>query len=204
METSGPGFWDQGVLTVTGLNSIPMIASLEIKDLPLNDLFLFFSTGGLFINAIAATHNVYGALNPTTRSFQSILKPLSRLGPYLVHTLSMILWLHAQPEILYTELLIPFACFWGITFAHHVGLLIIAHLTKAKFPDWYRHPLLLLSILGAVDANILRALGRVSYGHGNHQMIKWTVGACLISSLMVYTHFVWEVVGDICEFYNIK
>lgn len=33
---TGPEFWDNGVLTITGLNSIPQIAALHLKDLPLN------------------------------------------------------------------------------------------------------------------------------------------------------------------------
>lgn len=166
-------------------------------------MFLVFSTGGLFINVLTSTRNVYRSLPPSSRS---ILKPLSRLFPYLLHTTSMLLWLRAQPEILHTELLIPFTIFWGISFAHHVGLLILAHLTKDRFPIWWSHALLLLSILGSVDANWERIGGSGSKGwaHANHERVVWTVGVCVAVSIGVYAHFVIDVVGDICDFYNIK
>ena len=199
----GPSFWDQGVVTLSGLNSIPLVAALKIKDLPLNDLFMILSTIGLLVNILTSTSNVYHSLPASTRTYSSIYKPLTRLFPYAVHTIAMISWLAAQEEILHTTLLIPFFIFWGITFAHHVGLLILSHLTKAPFPSLYKHPLLLLSILGSLDANAWR-VGRSSLGHEDHESVKWTVVGGVVVATFVYGHFVWEVVGDICEFYDIK
>lgn len=41
----------------------------------------------------------------------------------------------------------------------------------------------------------------VQRGEGSHRVV---VAICLVVALGVYAHFVWEVVGDICEFYDIK
>lgn len=164
---------------------------------------MIFSTLGLLVNILNSTMNVYHSLPAATRTPSSILKPLTRLIPYALHTLSMTVWLAAQQEILHTTLLIPFFIFWGITFAHHVGLLILAHLTKSPFPASWKHPLLLLSMLGAMDANASR-FGYRSFGHGDHESVKWTVSMCVVAATVVYGHFVWEVVGDICEFYDMK
>lgn len=190
------------MLTVSGLNSIPFIGELKIKDLPMNDLFMILSTVGLLVNILTSTMNVYRSL-PASRTPSSILRPLTRLFPYALHTLSMVIWLSAQCEILHTTLLIPFFIFWGITFAHHVGLLILAHLTKAPFPSAWKHPLLVLSVLGTIDANATK-FGFTSFGHADHQAVKYTVSACVFVATIVYGHFVWEVVGDICEFYDMK
>lgn len=169
----------------------------------MNDLFMILSTIGLLVNILTSTSNVYHSLPSATRTYSSIFKPLTRLFPYAVHTLTMTSWLAAQPEILHTTLLIPFFIFWGITFAHHVGLLILSHLTKAPFPSLWKHPLLVLSIIGSLDANAER-FGKESWAHGNHEKVKWTVVTGVVVATVVYAHFVWEVVGDICDFYDMK
>mgnify|MGYP001576628639 FL=1 len=91
--------------------------------------------------------------------------------------------------------------FWGIAFAHHVGLLILAHLTKSPFPAIWKHPLLILSVLGSVDANAYRVGGWESVVRG-HEM--WVVGASVAVAVAVYAHFVTDVIGDICEYFDIK
>ena len=72
------------------------------------------------------------------------------------------LWL-ASPSInnsaiLHTHLFLPFACAWGLQFAHTVGRMILAHITKGNFPLWDN--MWLLSIVGAVDAHLPTLLGR--------------------------------------------
>lgn len=198
---TGPSFWDQGILSVTHLNSLPIIS--HFKDLPMNDLFLIMSTIGLFFNILSSTHNVYLSLPPASRKLSSLISPLSRLSPWLIHTTAMVIWLSTAPDILHSTLLIPFVLFWGLSFAHHVGLLILAHLTASPFPSVWKHPLLILSVLGAVDSHLedLTGVKGVQRGEGSHRVV---VAICLVVALGVYAHFVWEVVGDICEFYDIN
>ncbi|GAA6037966.1 hypothetical protein JCM8097_009513 [Rhodosporidiobolus ruineniae] len=199
----GPQFWDTGVLSLLGVHPSdhPILSSLpfRIKDLPLNDLFLTFSAIGLVFNIVSATHNVYLSLPAKSRNPTHLLKPLSRLSPWVVHTAAMLTWLHARESLLLrTTLFHPFALFWGLSFAHHVQILILAHLTKSTFPSVYKHPLLLLSILGALDARVFRIV------QTTEERTHDTVLACLAVAFVVYGHFVWEVVGDICAFYDIN
>ncbi|GAA5892588.1 hypothetical protein JCM5296_006169 [Sporobolomyces johnsonii] len=208
---TGPEFWDTGVLTLLGLSSSSSpLSSLpfRVKDLPLNDLFLVFSAIGLVFNIVTATHNVYLSLpSSSSRTPLSLIRPLSRLSPWVVHTAAMLAWLHAkEPALLRTPLFIPFAAVWGITFAHHVQLLILAHLTKSRFPAAWKHPLLLVSVLGAIDANAGTLFGVEggSWIQKDDERVKHTVLACFALAVIVYAHFVWEVVGDICAFYDIN
>ena len=170
-------------------------------------MFLCFSTIGLVFNIITATHNVYLSLPASSRTPSSILKPLSRLSPWIIHTTAMLTWLYAKEStLLRTTLFIPFAFTWGLSFAHHVQLLILAHLTKSKFPAAWKHPLLMLSILGSLDANKSRIFGgsSSSWIQSTEERTKNTVLVCLGLALIVYSHFVYEVIGDICAFYDIK
>lgn len=205
LVSTGPQFWDTGVLTLFGLSSSDF--PFPVKNLPLNDLFLVFSAIGLVFNIITATKNVYHSLPAASRSPASILKPLSRLSPWVLHTTAMMSWLYAKEStLLRTTLFIPFAFTWGLSFAHHVQLLILAHLTKSKFPAAWKHPLLLVSILGSLDANKSRIFGgsSESWIQTTEERTRNTVLVCLALALLVYSHFVYEVVGDICAFYDIK
>ncbi|GAA6019480.1 hypothetical protein JCM10207_001403 [Rhodosporidiobolus poonsookiae] len=198
----GPQFWDTGILSLFGFNPAahPFLANLpfRVKDLPLNDFFLCFSAIGLAFNIVSAFHNVYLSLPVASRSPIHLFKPLTRLSPWLLHTFAMDSWLHARESLLLrTTLFIPFTLFWGVSFAHHVQLLILAHLTKSPFPSAWKHPLLLLSVLGAADA-------RLRIVQTTDERTHNAVLACLGVALVVYAHFVWEVIGDICAFYDIN
>ena len=50
---------------------------------------------------------------------------------------------------------------------------------------------------GALDA-------KRGYVQGNLASEETVIGGCLAFSALVYGHFVWEVIGDICEFYDIN
>ncbi|GAA6051633.1 hypothetical protein JCM3770_001203 [Rhodotorula araucariae] len=198
----GPEFWDTGIFTLLGIDAAanPILSALpfHVKNLPLNDCFLLFSAVGLFFNIVSATHNVYLSLPAKSRNLATLVRSVTRLTPWVVHTAAMVSWLHAREDLLLrTTLFFPFALFWGISFAHHVQLLILAHLTKSPFPAAWKHPLLILSVLGAVDA-------RLGLVQTSHERVKHVVLACLALAIVVYGHFVWEVIGDICAFYDIN
>ncbi|GAA5868711.1 hypothetical protein JCM8547_003791 [Rhodosporidiobolus lusitaniae] len=198
----GPEFWDTGLLTLLGIhpstNSFLSSLPFRVKDLPINDFFLVFSAIGLAFNIVSATHNVYLSLPAESRTPLNLIKPLTRLSPWLIHTAAMVSWLHARESLLLrTTLFLPFAIFWGLSFAHHVQILILSHLTKSPFPSVWKHPLLLLSILGAVDA-------RVGIVQTSDERTHNALLACVGIAALVYAHFVWEVVGDICAFYDIN
>lgn len=94
----------------------------------------------------------------------------------------MVSWLWSREALLLrTTLFLPFALFWGIAFAHHVQLLILAHLTKSPFPAAWKHPLLILSALAAADA-------RVGLVQTSDERVKQTVLVCLGLGVVVYAH----------------
>lgn len=162
------------------------------------DLFLSLSTVGLLVNIFTSAHNVLRSL-PPPHSPTSLLTPLTRLTPWVLHTLFQVLWLALLPSsfLLSRPSLLAFLVFWGTAFAHHVGLLILAHLTKSEFPAAWKHPLLALSALGALDA-------WGGWVQSSERATERVVLAAVVLAALVYAHFVVDVVGDICEFYNIK
>lgn len=157
-----------------------------------------FSAVGLLCNIYAALQNIYVALPAETRTLGSLFKPLTRLSPFVAHTLAMLAWVHAREQLLLrTTLFIPLALFWGIASAHHVQLVILAHLTKSPFPSALYHPLVLVSVVAAVDAH-------VGVFQSSDERVKQAVLGCLAVGFVIYSHFVYEVIGDICAFYDIK
>lgn len=198
----GPGFWDTGVLSFFGLhpstNSFLASLPFHVKDLPINDLFLCFSSVGLLFNIYAALKNIYVAMPAESRTLSSLVKPLTRLSPFIAQTFAMLGWIHARERLLLrTTLFIPLALFWGIASAHHVQLVILAHLTKSSFPSALYHPLVLLTVVAALDA-------RFQIFQTTDERVKQAVLGCLAIAFLVYSHFVWEVIGDICRFYDIN
>lgn len=88
--------------------------------------------------------------------------PLLYLLPFPVSVALQGFWLsHPSVEesaIIYSDALVPFLCAWGLQFAHQVGRMILAHVTKTDFPYW--DSLWIWSFIGAVDANLPRLIGR--------------------------------------------
>jgi ethanolaminephosphotransferase len=97
--------------------------------------------------------NVYRA---RASSGQSVLSPLLYLLPFPTTCLIHAAWLASSATsahfagIVDSSLLLPFLCSWGLQFAHTVGRMILAHVTKQPYPlwDW----MWLWSIVGAFDA----------------------------------------------------
>ena len=93
---------------------------------------------------------------------RSAWRPLLCLVPFIGTATLQVLWL-AHPTynnntILHSPLLIPFLCFWGLQFASQVGKIILAHLIRSKFSLFDK--MWILSIIGALDANLPWLLGR--------------------------------------------
>ena len=95
-------------------------------------------------------------------SGESPLRPLLHLLPFPVTAAIQIFWLSAphysRSAIIESPLFLPFLCTWGLQFAHQVGRMILAHLTKQPFPPG--DALWLMSVLGAIDANMPLLFGR--------------------------------------------
>ncbi|KAG6818373.1 hypothetical protein H0H93_005495 [Arthromyces matolae] len=153
----GPSFWDQKILTVTHLEHIPWISKLP--NLPLNESFMVFGAFGLAFNIISSYANVRRAMKSAGKP---TIRPLLLLLPFVVAAAIQISWL-AQPSynnsaIINSPNFVPFLCAWGLQFAHQVGRMILAHVTSTPFPTW--DWIWIWSIIGAVDANLPRIIGR--------------------------------------------
>ena len=115
---------------------------------------------GLFFNVATSYGNVYAAC---ARAGKNVARPLLYLLPFPFTVVLYMSWLtpwkpvvlpsssanpldvagtienktsDAEFSIINSELLVPFICAWGAEFAHQVGKMILAHVTKSPFPVW--------------------------------------------------------------------
>lgn len=186
----GPIFWDRGILNVTGLAKIDVVADkLARFNLPLNDTFLVFALFGLMGNIAGSYGNVVQARKARK---QSTLTPLLGLAPLLLQIGANIAWIRANSAYILVDprALLPFLAFWGISFAYNVGLLIVAHVTKAPFPYW--NIAIVWSVLGAIDANLTMPV--VQTNPANQLAVIW---ASLAFSAVLYLHFCHNVITTI-------
>lgn len=188
----GPLFWDRGILNVTGLAKVGVVKEkLGRFNLPLNDAFLAFALVGLVANIVGSYSNVVAARRARK---QSVVTPLLGLTPLVVQIVANLAWINANRAFILADprALLPFLSYWGITFAYNVGLLIVAHVTKAAFPYW--NVGIVWSVLLAVDANL-----PMSYLQTDPEMQLKVIWASLAVAGVVYVHFCHNVVTTITE-----
>ncbi|CDU24592.1 related to EPT1-sn-1,2-diacylglycerol ethanolamine-and cholinephosphotransferase [Sporisorium scitamineum] len=188
----GPLFWDRGILNVTGLAKFDIVKdNLSRFNLPLNDAFLTFALFGLLSNIVGSYSNVVAARRARK---QSALTPLLGLTPLIVQIAANCFWINANRAFILADprALLPFLSYWGITFAYNVGLLIVAHVTKAPFPYW--NVAIVWSVVLAVDANLAR-----SYLQVDPETQLRVIWASLAAAGVLYLHFCWRVITTITE-----
>lgn len=89
----------------------------------------------------------------------SLLPHTSPAPPPLPAGLAPLSPAQAPAYVLHSALFVPFLCAWGAQFAHQVGRMILAHVTKrAEMPAW--EGLWVLTALGALDAWLPVLTGR--------------------------------------------
>lgn len=188
----GPLFWDRGILNVTGLAKIDLISEkLANYNLPLNDAFLTFGLFGLAGNVAGSYSNVIAARRERK---QSALTPLFGLVPLVLQITANCYWIIANRAFILSEprALLPFLAFWGITFAYNVGLLIVAHVSKAPFPYW--NVAIVWSVVCAIDANL-----PTSYIQTNAHVQLNVIYASLAFASGLYLHFCHNVITTITK-----
>jgi len=197
----GPSFWDQGILTVFGLDKVKWISE-AVPNVGLNVTFLLIGGAGLAFNIVTSYSNVYKSRR---KSGQSPFTPLLYLLPFPATVLLQILWLShpnvGDSAIIYSESLVPFLCAWGLTFARQVGRIILAHVTKTEFPAldsaW------IWSAIGALDVNLPRILGRPPIIQTTPMRLHLFVLATLAISLASYGRFATLVITEITEYLGV-
>ncbi|CAD6977284.1 unnamed protein product [Tilletia controversa] len=200
----GPTFWDQGILNVTGLAKIDGVQKVFARfNVPLSEAFLIFGAIGLAFNVVASYSNVLAAVSKkrqqagksaASASAGSSLKPLLGLLPLLVQIAGNTVWVTAQKQQIMVDghAFIPFLSYWGIAFAYNVGLLIVAHVTKAPFPYW--NAAAVWSVIGAIDASLPTPLLQSTPGR-----VRATVYVSLFAAFVLYGHFCYHVITTITK-----
>ncbi|KAG9313835.1 hypothetical protein JVU11DRAFT_4600 [Chiua virens] len=197
----GPSFWDQRLLTFTRLDAIPRIVEV-VPDIGLNEAFMVFAAFGLAFNIVSSYWNVWKAMRSTGKS---ILKPLISLLPFIVSVSLLVLWL-LHPSfhnftILQSPLFLPFMCAWGLQFAHHVGEMILSHVTNTPFPWW--NLMWIWNAIGVFDAHLPNLLHRTSIIQSTPKRTAIFVYLTLAVSFLIYARFCILVIRDITEYLGI-
>ncbi|POW13395.1 hypothetical protein PSTT_03775, partial [Puccinia striiformis] len=212
----GPPFWDQGILTLLGLGSIPILNNWGL-DFPLNKLSLAFAICSLGSNILGRCvgrllflrQNQLGSINVgsyysyvnVVRSNQgkksSSAKTLLGFNQSIMASLTT----HSnEPHLL------PFMVYY-LSFAYLVGLLIVSHILKAPevFPYW--NVLLGWSLIGFADSYInILTFGLVKqplFQKSEAGVVKFIWFSILLAGL-VYAYFVTDVVLDVCDYCGIN
>ncbi|KAN0061425.1 hypothetical protein ACQY0O_006272 [Thecaphora frezii] len=186
----GSLFWDRGILNVTGLASIGVVGEKYAwLNLPLNDAFLTFAAVGLGFNVVASYSNVIAARRARK---ESVLSPLSGLFPLVLQVGANTVWMLSNKSLILADMhaFLPFICYWGVTFAYNVGLLIVAHVSKAPFPYW--NIAIIWSVVGAVDAYLPRSIIQKEL-----ESMRLAVYVSLGLSVLLYGHFCYNVINTI-------
>ncbi|PSR72058.1 hypothetical protein PHLCEN_2v12088 [Hermanssonia centrifuga] len=136
---------------------------------------------------------------------QNPFSPLLGLTPFPISVALQLFWLSSpdvsRSAIINSPLFIPFLCAWGLQFAHQVGKMILAHVTKQPFP--WGDPLWLWSLLGALDANMPLLFNRPPLiQHSPHNM-GVVVYLTLAISVYSYARFCTLVINDITDYLGI-
>jgi ethanolaminephosphotransferase len=135
---------------------------------------------------------------------QRARKALLGLLPFFAAWILIPIYLTLNPLILHQHL-VPFIFFVGIVNAYSVGQIIVAHLTKSRFP--YYNVLILPLLFGVIDSIgpvLVRYLGfgwPSALGHDVYQVSYMFM--CLGLGIGVYGSFVVDVIYTICDYLDI-
>ncbi|THH20505.1 hypothetical protein EW146_g856 [Bondarzewia mesenterica] len=197
----GPTFWDQKILTSTGLEKVEAIAS-RVPNVGLNEAFMVFGALGLGFNIITSYVNVFVSCRTSGRS---VLKPLMYLLPFPASAIVQVFWMNhpmfSNSDILNSPAFVPFLCAWGLLFSHQVGRIILAHITSQPFTWW--DSMWVWSIIGAVDANLPWLIGRPPLIQSSPENTEKFVYVTLAVAFLSYARFIILVIDDITNYLGI-
>jgi len=194
----GPTFWDQGILTTIGIRDSGIVNALHIKDLPLNECFIIFGAIGCGFNIISSYGNVTKARRAKNLS---VVTPALGLLPFVFQAACNVVWLHNAQSIKANGHLVAFSLYYCLAFAYQVGILITAHTTAQSFP-WF-NILQVVSFVGALDA-YLGTQGNAWAFQTTERKALVAVYIALVLSFAAYAFFVYDVVGEICDYFDIN
>ena len=109
----GPTLYLQCVLDATGLSNVPYVREhYAWANYPVTDLLMVFAVVGMVANAVGGYGNVYKAC---VRQNRSVYKPLLGLLPFVVLTVSNVLWMTGSDSRIFVEgsVFLPFVFYWA-------------------------------------------------------------------------------------------
>ncbi|KAG8933449.1 hypothetical protein FRC03_012313 [Tulasnella sp. 419] len=206
----GATIWDTKILAVTRLDRLmaqytPKLL-YHVPNLGLNEAFFAFGALGLLFNIAVSYRNVYRARVAINKS---PFTPLGRLFPFFLTIFLNVAWISgsgplgpgAKDYILKSSCFLPLLGFWAFGFAHMVGKMILAHLSKGRFPYWdWRWA---WTLMAAVDANAHYLFNRPPLIQKTPKATFIFVIVSLALSLITYVRFCTVVIQDITEFLGI-
>jgi ethanolaminephosphotransferase len=161
----------------------------------------FFLSSPIQLTNLPSAQNVQKARRERgQRARKALLGLLSFFAVWIL----VPIYLALNPLIL-SQHLIPFVFFVGIINAYSVGQIIVAHLTKSRFP--YYNVLILPLLFGVLDSIGPVLQRRVGFGwpsalgHDVYQVSYMFL--CLGLAIGVYGSFVVDVIYTICDYLDI-
>ncbi|KAE9970739.1 hypothetical protein BLS_004770 [Venturia inaequalis] len=198
----GGSFWHQSMLSCIGISKSALIPDY-VYNMQWIDWYIVY--GGIMIvfNTVSSAQLVMKARRARG---QRARVALLGLLPFFATWTLITAYLYLQPEIRHNHL-VPFIFFAGIINAYSVGQMIVAHLTKSRFP--FGNVLLAPLLYGVVDSlgpvlqrSFGTALGWPSaLGEDVYQVAF--VFCCLGLAIGVYGSFVVDVIVAICDYLDI-
>lgn len=184
----GPAFWSLGYKSVFP-NLFPFL-----PDVPINVILLAFSQLVVLLNVISSFRNVYALVRSKNERFRN---SLLRLLPYFPIPVIASAWFYLSPGALEHRFAF-IVLYLGLAFSFTVGRMIVAYVSKYRYPR--TNVILVPAGLWVANLLLARITGFVLVSI-EHEM-TWIYG-CLFYALAVYGHFAYDVIGDICSFFDI-
>ncbi|KAF2674121.1 Choline/ethanolaminephosphotransferase [Microthyrium microscopicum] len=196
----GGSFWQREMLETIGISK-PAFLPQALYNYTFTNWFMFYGGIMLVFNTVTSALNVQEARRARG---QRARKALLGLVPFFGQWVLTVLYLALNPLILHHHL-VPFIFFIGIVNAYSVGQMIVAHLTKSRFP--YYNVLSLPLVFAVIDSfgPLLQnwiGIGWPSALGPDVYQISF-VHSCLGLAIGVYGSFVIDVIYTICDYLDI-
>jgi len=196
----GGSFWQQSMFESLGIENTDLIWDV-VYDLTWVDWYMIYGGVILVVNTAWSAENVMHARRARG---QRTRVALLGLLPFVATWTLIAIYLSLQPVIL-NHHLVPFMFFAGLINAYSVGQMIVAHLTKSRYP--YGNILMLPMLYGCIDSLgpvLLEKFGvgwPSALGYDTYQVAF--VFCCLGLAVGVYGSFVFDVITTICDYLDI-
>ncbi|KAF2397365.1 Choline/ethanolaminephosphotransferase [Trichodelitschia bisporula] len=196
----GGSYWHQPMLATLGVSDFGVIPDW-IYALSWVDWYIVYGGAMVVVNTLWSAENV---LHARRARGQRTRVALLGLLPFFGAWILIPAYLYLQPIILYHHL-VPFVFFVGIINAYSVGQMIVAHLTKSRFP--FYNVLVLPLVYAVIDSAGPLMLEQFGFGWpsalGNDIYQVAFMFSCLGLAVGVYGSFVIDVITSICDYLDI-